>query len=334
MGNGAGHAAKALGLFELLVHEGEPILLDLDLPPLRDVMKGAPELHHLPVFPQRRTLDADPNGAPARGDEGQFEVPGRAVFGGARDRLDQDGLRVRRVETQGGVERGRVPGIDLVDAARLLGPGDLVCAQVQFPGAHLGDFTDALQQVLALAQRGLGPLAVGDVGVGDNRAPSSSLERCDTKVEPALPVGGVAWIVELEVGAFPRQHRAQTLGGSNGGGLRGGAGAGGEVVQSDRVRSEGRRAVLEGELPPCFVDRDDDTPGVEHRQVIDDRVEHTRVEFLAFLQGELRLLARGDVFADRSRAQCPAAGIAQKRGIDREPRRRMPSLRQYRFSLR
>ena len=72
---------------------------------LGDVLEGAEQAHRPAVLHRRDALRPDPARVAPGGDEGQLQVPGRAVAGAGRDRGADRRLRIRRVEVDRVLQR-------------------------------------------------------------------------------------------------------------------------------------------------------------------------------------------------------------------------------------
>ncbi len=141
------------------IHATELLLRAL---PLGDVLDGADSPHGAPV---RVGLDLRPLPHPfhrAANDDAVLDVVRGSAQGGGPRAIDGcPVLGVHPIE-EGFVGEGRARG-DSEDAKHFIGPGESIAGDVQMPAPEVRDLLRSVQAGLALAQRFLGLLALGDV---------------------------------------------------------------------------------------------------------------------------------------------------------------------------
>ncbi len=152
-------------------------------------------------------------------------------------------------------------------------PGDPTAGQVIIPDAQAGRLRCQFQALL-------GPLAVGDVPVGDHGAAGPSFEElCDSTDEPMPLRRGMAGILQLEASPAAGQHVAD--GGGEGhrrlATVARGQLAGLEIVGP--LANAGDGPIRLGEPPPRSVDGEDGARLVQHGDVARQRVEDRAGDF-------------------------------------------------------
>ncbi|MDW8445020.1 MAG: hypothetical protein RML45_12675 [Acetobacteraceae bacterium] len=114
--------------------ESEPGVFAFALRPFGDVLDRAVEgLRPALDVEQAAAAHAHGEPPPARGDEGEVEIPRRAVALRCRDGREEPRARLLRIEGERGLDRGNKPLLHLVQAPGSLRPPDALPPQVEPP---------------------------------------------------------------------------------------------------------------------------------------------------------------------------------------------------------
>jgi hypothetical protein len=156
-----------------------------------------------------------------------------------------------------------------------------------------GDAREVRQLVPAPLGLQLRPLALGDVGAGDDGAAVLARERDRRDEEPGLPGRALASILEREFTPIATEHTQDARRGVAGLSGRGaGLPEGVEEIHADAEPRRWRSTGLAMGAQPSGVDVDDPAVSVQERDGAAERGEDRRLRLLACAQRLLRLLAR------------------------------------------